>query len=135
VRIPSFFTPPKAAYAPQVELISNQTNDYELAQLLGPLRFSHSRQNPMGFPAKDCCSATSDYAKLFRQFLAEGGEILKKESINEIMTSQLVDPNYFLGVINGPVRAHLGQTWPEGAQVMFGLSSSIKLEDFPWQEE
>lgn len=94
-------------------------------------------RNPWGFPAKDCCggcglySTASDYAKLLKTFLAEGGEILKKESINEIMTSQLVDPKYFLGVINGPGRAHLGQTWPEGAQATFGLSASINLEDFP----
>jgi CubicO group peptidase (beta-lactamase class C family) len=94
-------------------------------------------KNPWGFPAKDCCggcglySTADDYAKLLKAFLADGGKIMKKESVDEIMKSQLVDPKYFLQVINGPGRAHLGQTWPAGAQATFGLSSSINLEDFP----
>jgi CubicO group peptidase (beta-lactamase class C family) len=102
-----------------------------------PTNLLTAGKNPWGFPAKDCCggcglySTADDYTKLLKAFLADGGVILKKESVDKIMTSQLVDPKYFLGVINGPGRAHLGQTWPAGAQATFGLSSSINLEDFP----
>ncbi|KAL2062951.1 hypothetical protein VTL71DRAFT_6023 [Oculimacula yallundae] len=94
-------------------------------------------KNPWGFPAQDCCggvglySTAEDYAKLLQIFLAGGGSILTKESTDEILTSQLEDPKYFREIINGPARAQLGQTWPEGASATFGLSSSINLEDFP----
>jgi CubicO group peptidase (beta-lactamase class C family) len=92
---------------------------------------------PWGYPAKDCCggvglySTADDYAKILKALLAGGGPIFKKSSADEIMKSQLQNPQYFLDIINGPSRAHLGQTWPEGAQATFGLSSSINLEDFP----
>jgi CubicO group peptidase (beta-lactamase class C family) len=94
-------------------------------------------KNPWGFPAKDDCggvglySTADDYAKLLKTFLKDGGGIISKASVDEIITSQLQDPKYFLEVINGPGRAHLGQTWPAGAQATFGLSASINLEDFP----
>lgn len=94
-------------------------------------------KNPWGYPAKDCCggvglySTADDYAKILKALLAGGGPILKASSVDEIMKSQLQSPKYFLDIINGPGRAHLGQTWPEGAQATFGLSSSINLEDFP----
>jgi CubicO group peptidase (beta-lactamase class C family) len=94
-------------------------------------------KNPWGFPAKDDCggvglySTADDYAKLLKAFLAGGGPIMKKESVDEILTSQLEDPKYFIDVINGPARAQLGQTWPQGAQATFGLSASINLENFP----
>lgn len=93
--------------------------------------------SPWGFPATGDCggvglySTAEDYAKLLKAFLAGGGPVLEQSSVDEIMTSQLVDSKYFLEVINGPGRAHLGQTWPKGAQATFGLSSSINLEDFP----
>ena len=94
-------------------------------------------KNPWGFPAKDDCggvglySTADDYAKLLKAFLAGGRPIMKKESVDEILTSQLEDPKYFLDVLKGPARAQLGQTWPQGAQATFGLSASINLEDFP----
>jgi CubicO group peptidase (beta-lactamase class C family) len=94
-------------------------------------------KNPWGFPAKDDCggvglySTADDYAKLLKAFLAGGGPMMKKESVDEILTSQLKDPKYFLDVLKGPARAQLGQTWPQGAQATFGLSASINLEDFP----
>lgn len=75
-------------------------------------------------------STDVDYAKLLSAFLAGGGPILKQSSIDEIMKSQLVDPKYFLDIIHGPGRAHLGQTWPVGANSTFGLSDSVSLEDF-----
>lgn len=94
-------------------------------------------KNPWGFPAKDDCggvglySTANDYAKLLADFISPYSKTLKKESVDEILSDQLVDPQWFLNVINGPGRAHLGQTWPEGAQATFGLSASINLEDFP----
>ena len=93
--------------------------------------------NPWGFPAQDDCggvglySTAEDYARLLKAFLADGGGIMSKASVDEIMTSQLQDPKYFLDVLKGPAGAQLGQTWPEGAQATFGLSASINLEDFP----
>lgn len=98
-------------------------------------------KNPWGFPAKDCCggcglySTANDYAKLLSSFLSPTCSILSQESINEILTPQLSDPRYFLDIINGPGRAHLGQTWPQGAQATFGLSSSINLENFPGRRQ
>lgn len=94
-------------------------------------------KNPWGFPAEDDCggvglySTADDYAKLLKAVLANGGSILSKASVDEILTSQLEDPKYFLEVIDGSGKAHLAQTWPESAQATFGLSASINLEDFP----
>ena len=92
---------------------------------------------PLGNPAKDCCggvglySTPEDCAKILKLVVSGGGSILKRSSVDEIMKPQLEDNKYFLEVINGPSRRHLGQTWPEGATATFGLSSSINLEDFP----
>ncbi len=92
--------------------------------------------NPWTYPAVDDCggvglySTAADYARLLSALLVGGGPILKQSSIDEIMKSQLVDPKYFLEIIHGPGRAHLGQTWPAGADATFGLSASVCLEDF-----
>jgi len=97
---------------------------------------SHGK-NPWANPAKDCCggvglySTAEDYGKLLKGLLAGDEVILKTSSLDEIMSSQLQDPKYFIDVINGSGRSHLGQTWPQGAQATFGLSASINLEDFP----
>lgn len=92
---------------------------------------------PLANPAKDCCggvglySTPDDFAKILILLLQDGGEVLSKESIDEMMKSQLVDRRWFLDVINGPSKRHLAQTWPEGAEATFGLSASINLEAFP----
>ena len=103
----------------------------------GPFGTLTHGKNPWGFPAKDDCggvglySTSDDYAKLLKAFLVNGGGIISKSSVDEIMTSQLEDPKYFLEVLKGPAKAQLAQTWPEGAKATFGLSTSINLEDFP----
>lgn len=103
----------------------------------GPYGALNHGKSPWGFPAKDNCggvglySTPEDYAKLLKALLANGGGIISKESIDEIMTSQLEDPKYFLDVLKGPAGGQLAQTWPGGAKATFGLSASINLEDFP----
>ena len=57
--------------------------------------------------------------------------MLKQESVNEVLSSQLKDEKHFMETVNGHGRAHLGQTWPQGEnKATFGLSASINLEDF-----
>ncbi|KFY00261.1 hypothetical protein O988_03418 [Pseudogymnoascus sp. VKM F-3808] len=92
---------------------------------------------PLALPAKDCCggaglySTPEDFSKILKLILQEGGDILSKESIDEMMKPQLPDLRWFWDVTTGPSKRHLAQTWPEGAKGTFGLSSSINLEDFP----
>ncbi|KAI0430875.1 beta-lactamase family protein [Xylaria sp. FL1042] len=93
-------------------------------------------KNPFG-PAVDCCggvglfSTPQDQAKLLAALLNDGGEIMSKKSLDELMSPQTEDPSHFLSVVCGTKRAHLGQTWPEESKGDFGLSSSINATDFP----
>ncbi|OAA39377.1 beta-lactamase family protein [Metarhizium rileyi] len=93
-------------------------------------------KNPFG-PAVDCCggvglfSTPDDQAKLLSALLTGGAGIISQESIDELLRPQTQDPSHFVSVVCGTNRAHLGQTWPEGSQGDFGLSSSINTADFP----
>ncbi|THX55790.1 hypothetical protein D6D11_03724, partial [Aureobasidium pullulans] len=76
-------------------------------------------------------SSTEDCAKLIAALMAGGGGIISSQSVDELMSPQLETNKYFLDVIRGPEKRHLGQTWPDDVGGTFGLSSSICLEDFP----
>ncbi|KAL7941081.1 esterase [Trichoderma barbatum] len=96
-----------------------------------------SGKSPFGYPAADCCggvglySTPADQAKLFSTLLRGGAGIISRESLDELLQPQTEDPSHFISVVCGTKRAHLGQTWPEGATGDFGLSSSINAQDFP----
>lgn len=116
------------------ELLAHQASLAWRDRITGALALGAS---PWAMPAKDCCggvglySTASDYAKMLGALLGGGKALLSQASIDTILSSQLQDPKYFLEVINGEGKAHLGQTWPVGAHATFGLSASITLEPFP----
>lgn len=93
-------------------------------------------KNPYG-PAVDCCggvglfSTPRDQARLLAALLKDGHGVMSKASLDELMSPQTEDPSHFLSIVCGTKRAHLGQTWPEGSNGDFGLSSSINATDFP----
>lgn len=76
-------------------------------------------------------SSTEDCAKIIAALMAGGGGIISSQSLDDLMSPQLETNKYFLDVIRGAGKKHLGQTWPDGVEGTFGLSSSICLEDFP----
>ncbi|GAB7355306.1 hypothetical protein MBLNU459_g5840t2 [Dothideomycetes sp. NU459] len=92
---------------------------------------------PLASPAKDCSggaglySSTRDCAKLLQALMTGGGDILGPSSVDALLSPQLETNKYFLDVIRGPGKGHLGQTWPENVEGTFGLGSSICMEDFP----
>jgi CubicO group peptidase (beta-lactamase class C family) len=92
---------------------------------------------PYGYPAPDCCggvglySTPSDQTKFLSALLSGGAGIISKGGLDELLRPQTEDPSHFISIVCGTSRAHLGQTWPEGAQGDFGLSSSINAADFP----
>lgn len=93
----------------------------------------------LALPAKDCIggmglySTPNELLKLLKEVLAGGGKIVKRESIAEILKTQLNEETNaaFVKVIDGHAKHHLRQTWPDGYDGTFGLSSSINLDDFP----
>lgn len=92
----------------------------------------------LAFPAKDCIggmglySTPNELVKVLKEVLAGGGNIIKQESVAEMLKTQLSGETQdaFMEVIDGRAKYHLRQTWPEGEQGTFGLSASINLEDF-----
>lgn len=92
---------------------------------------------PYGYPAPDCCggvglySTPSDQTKFLSALLSGGAGIISEGGLDELLRPQTEDPSHFISIVCGTSRAHLGQTWPEGAQGDFGLSSSINAADFP----
>ena len=92
---------------------------------------------PYSYPAPDCCggvglySTPADQTKLLSALVDGGAGIISKESLDEILGSQTEDPSHFISQVCGSKRAHLGQTWPEGAKGDFGLSSCINDTEFP----
>jgi CubicO group peptidase (beta-lactamase class C family) len=96
-------------------------------------------KSPWASPAKDCCggvglySTADDYAKLLASLLNPDCSILSQELIKEMFTGQLEKHEIFTDIIHGKGRAHLGQTWPIGAEGTFGLGGSIALEGFEWR--
>jgi CubicO group peptidase (beta-lactamase class C family) len=92
----------------------------------------------LALPAKDCIggmglySTPSDLVKVLKEILAGGGNIVKRESVAEMLKSQLNEETNaaFMAVIDGRAKYHLRQTWPDGSEGTFGLSSSINLNDF-----
>ncbi|KAM3073544.1 hypothetical protein ACMFMG_004562 [Clarireedia jacksonii] len=94
-------------------------------------------KSPYGYPAADCCggvglySTPADQIKLLSALVSGGSSLMSTASMNELLGPQTADPSHFLAVVCGSNRAHLGQTWPEGAVGDFGLSSSINADDFP----
>jgi len=76
-------------------------------------------------------SSTEDCAKFIAALMAGGGGIISSQSVDDLMSPQLATNKYFLDVIRGAGKKHLGQTWPDDVEGTFGLSSSICLEDFP----
>lgn len=102
----------------------------------GPDGSLASAKTPFG-PAVDCCggvgifSTPRDQIKLLSALLNDGARVISKESVEELLRPQTEDSSYFVSIVCGKNRAHLGQTWPEGSQGDFGLSSSINATDFP----
>jgi CubicO group peptidase (beta-lactamase class C family) len=115
-------------------------------------RMDHATRNPktgalmpgggrhlLALPAKDCIggmglySTPDDLLKVLKEVLAGGGNIVKRESVAEMLKSQLNEPTHaaFMEVIDGRAKYHLRQTWPDGYDGTFGLSSSINVNDFP----
>ncbi|PQE13822.1 beta-lactamase protein [Rutstroemia sp. NJR-2017a BBW] len=94
-------------------------------------------KSPYAYPALDCCggvglySTPADQTKLLSALVNGGSSIMSAASMKELLGPQTSDPSHFLAVVCGTNRAHLGQTWPEGAVGDFGLSSSINADDFP----
>ncbi len=93
----------------------------------------------LALPAKDCIggmglySTPSDLVKVLKEVLAGGGKIIKRESVAEMLKTQLNEETQaaFMKVIDGKAKTHLRQTWPDGFDGTFGLSASITAEDFP----
>ncbi|PQE09481.1 beta-lactamase protein [Rutstroemia sp. NJR-2017a BVV2] len=94
-------------------------------------------KSPYAYPAPDCCggvglySTPADQTKLLSALVSGGSSIMSAASMKELLGPQTSDPSHFLSVVCGTNRAHLGQTWPDGAVGDFGLSSSINADDFP----
>lgn len=93
----------------------------------------------LALPAKDCIggmgiySTPDDLTKVLKEVLAGGGNIIKRESVAEMLKPQIEGETHsaFMEVIDGRAKYHLRQTWPDGYDGTFGLSSSINVDDFP----
>ena len=93
----------------------------------------------LALPAKDCIggmglySTPNELLKVLKEILAGGGNIVKRESVAEMLKTQLNEETNasFSKVIDGRAKHHLRQTWPDGYDGTFGLSSSINMDDFP----
>ncbi|KAL9101312.1 MAG: hypothetical protein Q9163_003424 [Psora crenata] len=93
----------------------------------------------LALPAKDCIggmglySTPNELVKVLKEVLAGGGNIVKRESMAEMLKTQLNEETQaaFMEVIDGRAKYHLRQTWPEGYDGTFGLSASINFDDFP----
>lgn len=93
----------------------------------------------LALPAKDCIGGMGLYStpielvQVLKEVLAGGGNIVKRESVAEMLKTQLNEETHaaFMQVIDGRAKYHLRQTWPDGYDGTFGLSSSISLDDFP----
>ena len=90
-------------------------------------------------PAKDCIggmglySTPNELLKVLKEVSAGGGHVVKRESVAEMLKTQLNEETNaaFMAVIDGRAKYHLRQTWPDGHGGTFGLSSSINLDEFP----
>lgn len=93
----------------------------------------------LALPAKDCIggmglySTPKELVMVLKEVLAGGGTIVSRDSVAEMLKTQLNDETQaaFMEVIDGRAKYHLRQTWPEGYNGTFGLSASINLDDFP----
>ena len=96
-------------------------------------------RHPLPIPVQDYLgglglySTPKDLVKVLKEVLASGGTIIKRESVTEMLKGQLNDKTRaaFMQVIDGRSKSHLRQTWPNGYEGTFGLSSSINFDDFP----
>ncbi|KAI1320995.1 beta-lactamase family protein [Xylariaceae sp. FL0255] len=75
---------------------------------------------PFG-PAPNCCGGVGLFSTPNDQLKLLASLLRNEES----------DPIHFKQVLSGAKRAHISQTWPEGAKGEFGLSSAINKENFP----
>ena len=96
-------------------------------------------RHPLPIPVQDSLgglglySTPKDLVKVLKEVLAGGGTIVKRESVTEMLKGQLNEETRaaFMQVIDGRSKSHLRQTWPNGYEGTFGLSSSINFDDFP----
>ncbi|KAJ3519793.1 hypothetical protein NM208_g13983 [Fusarium decemcellulare] len=73
----------------------------------------------------------NDYIKILGAILDGGGDILKKQSVDEMFTYQTPDTKAISDMIHGPYKPALGPSIPSGHQVHHSLAGVINVADFP----
>ncbi|OAG39146.1 hypothetical protein AYO21_06697 [Fonsecaea monophora] len=76
-------------------------------------------------------SCPKDYVKLFTALLQGGQPILKKHTLDEIFSPQLVHKESIKTFLEGPFAFMLGYSIPKGVHTDHGLAGLLAMEDHP----
>lgn len=76
-------------------------------------------------------SSPKDYTKLFMALLRGGQPILKKSTLDEIFSPQLLNKESIKTFLEGPFAFMLGYSIPEGVHTDHGLAGLLAMADHP----